>query len=48
MKVKKICQQCGKEYHVPHWDANRKYCSRECSNEAQMKPYKHLLNDERR
>lgn len=40
MKVKKICQQCGKEYEVPHWRTQKsKYCGVDCQrNSLKAKP----------
>lgn len=34
MNIKKICLTCGKEFEVPHWRENAKYCSPECRQEA--------------
>lgn len=34
MNIKKICLNCGKEFEVPHWRKNAKYCSPECRQEA--------------
>jgi len=30
MRIKKICQVCGKEFEIPHWYGKGKYCSRLC------------------
>lgn len=34
MNIKKICLICGKEFEVPHWRKNAKYCSPECRQEG--------------
>ena len=34
MNIKKICLICGKEFEVPHWRKNAKYCSTECRQEG--------------
>lgn len=34
MNIKKICLICGKEFEVPHWRKNAKYCSPECRQES--------------
>jgi len=36
MKVKKICEICGKEFYVPHWRTKAKYCSRGCSDKSHI------------
>ncbi len=33
-KVKITCQECGKEFFVPTYKKDRKYCSHACSNRA--------------
>lgn len=34
MYITKICEICGKEFKVPHWRENAKYCSTECRNKS--------------
>ena len=34
MNIKKICLICGKEFEVPHWRKNAKYCSPKCRQES--------------
>lgn len=34
MYINKICKICGKEFKVPHWRKNAKYCSTECQNKS--------------
>ena len=34
MNIKKICLNCGKEFEVPQYRKNAKYCSVECRQEA--------------
>lgn len=39
MTIKKICQQCGKEYEIPHWRKDTsKFCSRECCDASKIAP----------
>lgn len=35
MMIDKICEVCGKNFQVPHWRNNAKYCCRHCSDLAQ-------------
>ena len=32
--LKKVCPICGKEFEVPSWRQNAKYCSAECKNKS--------------
>lgn len=34
MLIDKICEICGKQYQVPHWRKESKYCCKECANKA--------------